>query len=251
MKKQLRISLVTAAVLLAASSAAFAGHYKGENYKGEAMPAPCPTPLTLRDGFYLGGQVGYDSYRVRQSITASDIDGDSFSYNPVLNPAGWVGGVLAGYGQYFSDMYYIGGEIFINGSNANTSYNVNSTNVDGAVVETSNYHTKVSVGTSYGISLLPGMKLNEATLAYIRLGYNRARIKGSQTFTSGAFTFSNSNSNWSSGFNYGLGMESTFYPQWSARGEYTHTNYGSFNSGGSHFSPSDNQFMAAIIYHFA
>jgi outer membrane immunogenic protein len=246
MKKQLRFSIISTAALLAASTVSFAGaNYKGENYKGEAMAAPCPTPLMIKDGFYLGAQVGYDSYRVRQNVTLTD-GIDSLSSNPVLNPAGFVGGIFGGYGQYF-DMYYLGGEIFVNGSGAETSYTTTAT--AGGVTDSA--YSKVSVGTSYGISLLPGVKLNDASLLYVRLGWNRAQIKGQSSLTTATGTYSTSNNNWSNGFNYGLGVESAFYQNWSARLEYTHTNYNSFSSGGSSFSPSDNQAMLGLIYHFA
>ncbi len=250
MKKQLRISLVTTAVLLAASTSCFAhaANYKGENYKGEAM-APCPTPLMIRDGFYLGAQVGYDSYRARTNLDFVSGE-DSFVSNPVTNPTGFVGGVFGGYGQYFNEIYYLGGEIFINGSGASQS--TNTAFSDSVLGEAGSIYSKVSVGTSYGISLLPGVKLNDASLLYVRLGYNRADIKGQGTVVSDGVTFSASNSHWSGGFNYGLGIESSFYPNWSARLEYTHTNYNSFNVGfGTSVSPSDNQGMLGLIYHFA
>lgn len=255
MKKQIKLSLVTAAVLLAASTSVLAGHnYKGEGYKGEAMPAPCPVPLTIKDGFYLGAQLGYDSYRARRNSTMNFATFSSSS-NPVTNAAGFVGGLMGGYGQYFNEMYYLGGEIFVNTSGASQSSTASSTDA----TTTASVYSKVSVGTSYGISLLPGVKLNDASLLYVRLGYNRARIKGQGTATVGTTSVAYSNNNWSSGFNYGLGIESSFYPNWSVRGEYTHTNYNSFsanatsgaNSASTSLSPSDNQFMLGLIYHFA
>ncbi|HSW69406.1 MAG TPA: outer membrane beta-barrel protein [Gammaproteobacteria bacterium] len=258
MKKQLRHSLISSAVLLAATTACFAGSYKGENYKGEAMP-PCPTPLTLKDGFYLGAQLGYDSYRVRNNANASSILGvdETVSANPALNATGWVGGLFGGYGQYFNEMYYLAGELFVDTSGASTSYNVNHTNAFGV----DRIYSKVSVGTSWGVSLLPGLKLNDATLLYIRLGYDQARIKGqgNAMFNSVALG-SWSKTSWRGGFNYGLGLESTFYPSWSVRTEYSHTNYGSFSNSvsvagfgtaSSKYSPSDNQFMVGLSYHFA
>jgi len=257
MKKQLRLSLISSAVLLAATTACFAGSYKGENYKGEA-PAPCPTPLTLKDGFYLGAQLGYDSYRIRDDVTAINAAGTiSESTNPAVNATGWVGGIFGGYGQYFNEWYYLAGELFVNTSGASTSTTTTHVNT---LIGTSSVYTKVSVGTSWGVSLLPGLKLNDASLLYVRLGYNQADIKGQ---ASGVVTSlgvgSTSKTTWRGGFNYGLGLESTFYPNWSVRTEYTHTNYGSFSnsavvaagSTSASYSPSDNQFMLGLIYHFA
>lgn len=266
MKKQLRLSLISSAVLLAATTACFAGSYKGENYKGEAV-APCPTPLMIKDGFYLGAQLGYDSYRIRNNISAATATGvlpaETFNGNPALNATGWVGGLFGGYGQYFNDMYYLAGELFVNTSGASTSSTTNHTYTTGAGVATGldSLYTKASVGTSWGVSLLPGVKLNDASLLYVRLGYNQARIKGQASATfNGVAIGSTSQTNWRGGFNYGLGIESAFNPNWSVRTEYTHTNYGSFSNnvslpgGGTasgNYSPSDNQFMVGLNYHFA
>jgi outer membrane immunogenic protein len=251
MKKTLRLSLMTSAVLIAASTACFANaNYKGENYKGEAMAAPCPSPLMIRDGFYLGLQAGYDSYRIRAGTTAVS-GGVSYTNNPVLNASGFVGGGYLGYGQYFNDVYYLGAEIFVNGSNANSASTASQTSIAGV---TNSVYSKVSVGTSYGISLLPGVKVNDASLLYVRLGYNRAHIKGqSQVVSNNVTLLDSSTSSWRSGFNYGLGMEMAFYQNWSVRGEFTHTNYSSFSSSVTNttYSPSDNQFMVGLSYHFA
>jgi len=259
MKKQLRLSLISSAVLLAATTACFAGSYKGENYKGEAV-APCPTPLMIKDGFYLGAQLGYDSYRVRNNVSANNAPAagltETFNTNPALNATGWVGGLFGGYGQYFNDMYYLAGELFVNTSGASTSTTTNHTY--DTVLDS--LYTKVSVGTSWGVSLLPGVKLNDASLLYVRLGYNQARIKGQASATfNGVALGSTSQTNWRGGFNYGLGIESAFNPNWSVRTEYSHTNYGSFSNSvtgangtaNGNYSASDNQFMVGLNYHFA
>jgi len=98
-------------------------------------------------------------------------------------------------------------------------------------------------------------------LLYVRLGYEQARIKGqASAMFNGVSLGSVSKSSWRGGFNYGLGIESTFYPSWSVRTEFNHTNYGSFSnnvtlagvgSGSANYNPSDNQFMVGLNYHFA
>jgi outer membrane immunogenic protein len=239
---------VIAATLLLATTSGFAANYKGD-YKGEAAPCPACQPVNvLRDGFYVGAQVGYDSYRVRENVAVA-AGLSSLSQNPVINSTGFVGGLMAGYGQYFNSMYYLGGELFVNTSGASQS--VNSTFVTGGVVAQTN--SKFTVGTSWGIGLLPGIKVNDSTLVYIRLGYNQARLKGRQTYVLPTASASTSKNNWQGGFNYGLGMETAIYPNLSLRGEYSHTNYNSFsnNLSGTKFSPADNQYMLGLIYHFA
>ncbi|MDR3477163.1 MAG: outer membrane beta-barrel protein [Gammaproteobacteria bacterium] len=239
---------VIAATLLLATTSGFAANYKGD-YKGEAAPCPACQPVNvLKDGFYVGAQVGYDSYRVRENVgIASGVS--ALSANPVINSTGFVGGLLAGYGQYFNSMYYLGGELFVNTSGASQSNNATFTS--GATVAQTN--TKFTVGTSWGIGLLPGIKVNDSTLVYIRLGYNQARLKGRQNYTLAGVTAGTSKNNWQGGFNYGLGMETAIYPNLSLRTEYSHTNYNSFNNNlsGTKFNPADNQYMLGLIYHFA
>jgi opacity protein-like surface antigen len=243
------LAVITSALLLT-STAGFATNYKGEaSYKGEAMPAPCPQPLYLKDGFYVGVNALYDSYRTR--VTRSNVLGTtSSSSTNVIASNGWGGGAFAGYGMYFNNLYYLAGEIFVDGSSASQS--VSTTISTPGTIE--NFNAKASANASWGISVLPGLKLNDSTLGYIRLGYEGARLRGQQfanTNTGGGLSTYGSNSKWLSGFNYGVGMETAVYQNVSVRGEFNHTGYGSTNAGGASFNPSDNQYTLGLIYHFA
>jgi outer membrane immunogenic protein len=251
---QNKLSTITLAVLattlLLGSTSVLAANYKGD-YKGEAMPAPapCPQPLTLHDGFYLGGQVGYDSYRTR--IT-NGIDGTSF--NPVMNATGFAGGLFGGYGMYWNNYYYLGAEVFVNGSAASQNQTFTVTPLPGLIAGDISDSNKFSVGASWGISLLPGLKVNDSTLAYIRLGWETARLTGRTTVADtfiGDFNASASNTRWQNGFQYGLGLETAVYPNVSVRSEYSHVGYGSFTDpAGTSYSVSDNQWLVGVIYHF-
>ena len=235
-RKALAVSLILASTT---GLALAKGSYKGENLKGEAMPV-CPPPKLLLDGWYLGAQVGYDSYRVRESI-GDDIG----SANPVIAANGWVGGLFLGYGQYLTDLFYLGGEIFGNVSGANQAW------VRGAAGANSYY--KFEANGSYGLALLPGIRLNDGTLGYVRLGWNWANLKGNGSVTAGGDSDSNNKSNTSNGFNFGLGLETLVYENWSVRTEYSHTWYSNFTNSTTNtsFNPSDNQFMLGVLYHFA
>jgi opacity protein-like surface antigen len=256
---QNKLSTITLAViastLLLATTSAAAGNYKGD-YKGEAMPAPapCPQPLMLRDGFYLGAQVGYDAYRVRASNSSAF---------PAVAGVAPGSGLFGGYGMYWSNWYYLGAEVFVNGSAASQAQNVSETAIGAATgtATTRGVYNKVSTGMSWGISVLPGLKVNDSTLTYIRLGYNQAKLKGQSvlgvqtTTVAGVVTTATSNTSknsWQGGFNYGLGIETAVYPMVSVRSEYSHTGYNSFSdANGTSYSASDNQLMVSLIYHFA
>lgn len=243
--------------LLLASTSGLAASYKGEaNYKAEAMPAPCPQGMMLRDGFYVGLQGGYDSYKARVSRTlAVGAAGTATTFvgNPTINATGFVGGLFAGYGQYFSNMYYLGAELFVNDSSASQTQTSSSTTVG---IGSSTYN-KVSANASYGVSLLPGVKFNDSTLGYVRLGYNRADLQGQEVLTpevGAPATVSSSGRNWhwQGGFNYGVGLETAVYQNFSVRSEFNHTTFGSFRTpAGTKFKVSDNQFMVGLNFHFA
>jgi outer membrane immunogenic protein len=236
---------VVATTLLLGSTSALAANYKDE-YK-DVAPVVMPACVQLMDGFYVGAQVGYDNYSTREttSVAPALSLGGTINGNPSVAANGWVGGLFLGYGMYFSNLYYLGLEVFGNGSGASESHNFTASNGD-------SYNNKFTVGGSYGISLLPGIKLSNATLGYIRLGYNRASMKGQETSTpAGTGGTYDSKSQWQGGFNYGLGMETYVYQNFSVRTEYTHTNYSSFSNTYTKYSPSDNQFMLGLIYHFA
>jgi len=216
----------------------------GADYKGYKAPAVMPCK-NLSDGFYAGLAVGRDSYSVRRNTNLT-FGGVTILGNPPLSATGWVGSIFAGYGQYFSNSFYLGGELFVDDSNASESQgHSNST-------ATSTYNTKFTVGTGYGISILPGLKLNDSSLFYVRLGYNWASLKGTETMTvTGTGSTSASKSSTQGGYNYGVGMETVISNALSLRGEYTYTSYNSFTSSlGTKWSPSDYQFMLGLIYHF-
>lgn len=245
------LKALTAALILASTTGmVFAKGYKGD-FKGEA----CPPPQMLKTGWYLGAQVGYDSYRVRNSIAGS-VDGVGFAANPVISANGWVGGLMLGYGMMVNEWFYLGGELFgnVSGVNQNMSAILDTTDGDSAT-------TNFQVNGSYGLGVLPGIKMTDSTLTYVRLGWNWVNLKQKITVVDTdavapvPTTVSASNSNTTNGFVFGVGMETLIVDNWSLRGEFDHTWYSNFNAGTGattvSVGPSDNQYMLALLYHFA
>lgn len=277
-------AVATSLLLVSTTGLAFANHHKSAhhnvvaNYKGEpnykAEPIPCPPPKMLLGGFYVGAGVGYDSYRTRinTGVFASDMDSVFGLATSHTNSAtGWLGNLFIGYGQYFNDLYYLGAEVFGTYSGAQGSQSTTVQAVDFGVGDFSDnilkIRSRVNANWGWGISVLPGMKLADTLLAYVRLGYSWVNLEGKANGNIDGFPiFSRSNNNTGGGFNYGVGMESLVYENWSLRGDFNHTDYTSFNSGrrnsgvffassssvaagrGS-FDPSDNQFVLSVIYH--
>jgi opacity protein-like surface antigen len=274
---------VSAASLLMVSTAGIAAHksthkvaaqnnFKGEaNFKAE-VPPPCPPIMMLHDGFYLGVGLGYDAYKfhgnttgtVTTTGTSTVIYSETASYNSAAT--GWMGGIFAGYGRYF-DWAYLGLEI-----NANTS---NASGTNSYINNFGNASFKGQARTSYGIALLPGMKVNDSSLLYVRLGYLRTNFKGSFSDTNNvattiggvtipAGTVSGSSSEWRGGFDLGIGIETYVAEDVSVRGEYNHTWYNSKSTSAvpyvvgtatvgatGKYTLSNNEYMLSLLYHFA
>ncbi len=246
-----RISTILALLLLPFSS--FAASYKGETSKKAAYStiSPSRTPklsrIFLKDGPYLGLSGGYDSYKVQENIYLPAASRNPTSVmNPTINGTGLVGGLLAGYGVYFNNALYLAGEVFGNISSVYQNSNANIHEVSG----TTSYSSKFIVTTGYGASILPGVKLNDAGLVYLRLGYHIARLRGQQNFTTSTTSFTSNSANWSGGFGYGIGFEEGMVENLSLRGDFVHIDYRSFNSSSNtEYQPSDNQFMISLVYH--
>lgn len=274
---------VSAASLLMVSTTGFAAHKNShktkmvaeqENFKGEAnfkaeVPPPCPPVMMLRDGFYVGVGVGYDSYRIHQTTSADDVDPvnntifDTSTLSMNHSATGWMGGLFAGYGRYF-DWFYLGAELNANTSDAETTFTT-STNITNPA---SSYYVKMKARTSYGIALLPGIKVNDSSLLYARLGYLRSNFKVTETYTNpydANTAITQSSSDWRNGFNYGVGIETYVAENVSVRGEFTHTQFNSTSvsqgitsadntvrlASNSKFKPSNNEYMLSLLYHFA
>jgi len=256
---------IAASILILSSSSSQSANYKttaptykGEiphqHYKGEAVakpkPAPRPVmaPIILQEGPYFGIAAGYDSYKVHKqsTVTAGTLHE---TRDNTINSTGILGALLAGYGHYFNNALYLGGEIFINASEATQSINAGTNDA----TDTYSSQTKFLVSKGYGASLLPGVKLSDSALVYLRLGYQVARLRAQEnSYLNGSpFVVSNTAS-WNGGFAYGVGFEEAMVENFSLRGEYVHTDYRSFtSSSGGQYSPSNNQFLLALIYHIS
>jgi len=238
MKKLLQLSAISAATILLLNTTSFAGsHTTYKGYKGEA---PCPQPAMLMDGFYVGAQTGYDSYRVRGNVNiGTDPGADTDTANPAINATGWMGGLFAGYGRYLSDYFYLGAELLANYSGAQSSYSIDD------------YNHKFNAYGTWGLVVIPGLRLSNESRIYLRLGYNTTRMKVQESLAGVA---SSSTNKWSGGFAYGLGLETLIVNNWSVRTEFNHVNNSSFSTStpfNTSINPSDNQFTLGVVYHIA
>ena len=204
---------------------------------------PCPPKAykvySILSGFYAGVEGGYDSYNSSRQVIVNDL----INANLHTNSSGLMGNIFGGYGYTFPHNLYLGGEVFIGSTNAGGSSTINSYGTS--------YNGTLSVGTSYGFGVKPGYKVENGPLIYLRLGYDRTEFRSNES-TIGIMPSSSSISNWSNGFDYGLGLESKVYKNFSLRMEYNHINYSSFTNDatGTKNSPADNQGKLGLVYHF-
>lgn len=222
-----------------------------------------PPPRGLRDGFYLGIEGGVDSYRIRQEQNENFPLISAIQSNPALSAVGTVGGIYGGYGKYFNQ-FYAGAEVLATTTGASVKYTTTLNGLNGELP--ASWQTNIHVNSRYGLSLLPGFKVNDSSLVYLRFGYSRLSLRTAEIEN---FPLRGSGSmgrtNWVNGIDYGVGIETLLYTNWSLRGEYTHTEYQSItapgvvlNTGGGTrvplaglvYFPSDNQFMLGLSYHF-
>ena len=104
-----------------------------------------------------------------------------------------------GYANNFSQYYYLGGELFVNPGSV--------------MVSKRETYGRPTLQTTYslGASLLPGVRLNETSMLFFRIG-------GVETH----FVHKNNND---LGLQVGIGIQTTVSYSWSIRGEYIYNTY--------------------------
>lgn len=219
-------------------------------------------PGVLSQGAYVGGELGYDYATINDHFTfpfttshgPSELEGHTH-----FSAAGFVGGGFIGYGVQLKKNFYLGAEFLANGSTLST-YNQTIYNHfhDAGKYDGDGYDHTLSIKNNIGISLLPGIHLNQNVLFYGRLGYSSAHVTGTEgvIFYSEPLNLPQSTTSYSfsvspNGFSYGLGIEAALVRHFSFRGEFIRTDYQSFKTRlNNQISVSNNQVMLGLLYHF-
>lgn len=220
-------------------------------YEDAMEECPCPPWRHIMQGVYVGFGAGYEGYQIQRSTTLFDERIGKFN----THANGWNGRLFGGYGRYFNN-FYLGGELFTGLSNAHGTDSISTAFLK--------YKGEFSVGQSWGVSILPGYKFgNSGPLLYGRLGYIQTELKTSD-WGNNFMPVSKSASNWTNGFNIGVGVEVPIYQNLSGRLEYSYVKYSAFEQNGSgpqggfqfptggigsNNTPSDNRGSLDLIYH--
>jgi opacity protein-like surface antigen len=245
-----RFSFITALLFL--SSACFADDPEKNDCSSGAKKT-----LSLNDGFYLGIGGGYSWCSVQRNVHATILGDSLFRETTFVNPDGFMGTLFVGYGHFIKERGYLGAELFSNLTGIDKKI---STTIFQSLGEFT-YKTKTSTNFSYGVSLLPGYKVNDCSLIYLRLGFVRARFKEKEKESllnapNGAPFLQTTLDRYTNGCSYGFGFEEAVYWRLSLRAEFSRTSYWSFGNTYTSFvssttaklQPSTNQFTLSLIW---
>ncbi|HTM63122.1 MAG TPA: outer membrane beta-barrel protein [Gammaproteobacteria bacterium] len=166
----------------------------------------------------LAATVGMTAVNASPYVGASVGVNVNTSTNTVGGNPGVFRGVpvklFAGYGSVLSQSFYLAGEFFAT--------------LGTAEISTSNL-MKTSYG--FGISALPGLMLNDNTMAYVRAGLVRSRFSSVNSMVTGG--------------QLGLGLQTSVTQNMDLRGEYTYTDY---KNVGTINSPRTDEYTLGLVY---
>ena len=210
-------TLLASAVLAASTGVALANG-------GSYTP---PKPQSAYN-VYVGAGVSRDAFNYEEPIAKG--------YKDDKGGKGWNGDLFAGVGYTFQHRYYIAGEIFGSLSNAKLAYY--DKNAAGKF-----YKEELQAKHSYGISLIPGVKLSDSTMMYGRVGLNQTKFECKEKGTS--------ESKNKSGLQLGLGVQTMVANNVSLRMEYDWNHFGDIKAKGIKADNlTTNQVKLQVAYHF-
>lgn len=219
---------------------------KEEDYKKDPLyPHLCPLPIVLKEGFYFGFGLGYDS--VHSHTTFDQIAPIGISGNRYQRADGLGGTLYIGYGSRVTDLLYIGGEAVAYYSHLSNNVTVKSK----LGYLSHNFETN----GDYELAFLPGIRITNTSMIYLRLGYDWGNIQtNGRLFTNASQSlFLTNDEKVLNGFAYGVGFESLLKNHWSLRVDYTHINYHASTSTsklGIKINPWDERLTVALVFHF-
>jgi opacity protein-like surface antigen len=249
-------ALIASAILAASTGVAFANG-------GSYTPAPVATSSY---NFYVGVGVSRDfgSFKtdIADFVTPLSTTNLFQAQAMDLGKDGWSGDLNAGVGFTFQDHYYLAGEIFGSISNLKAGNALLYPVVAGT--PTAGNFTQVKLQHSFGIRVIPGVKLNDSTMLYGAVGYINSRFEvGSSLVALPSGSSSDEIVNFKKnegGLQLGLGLETMLTNNVSGRIEYDWDRYGKLNGVGTSANgffaraisvkPTVDQAKLQVAYHF-
>lgn len=188
-------------------------------------------------GFYAGGFLGATESRsdasmlvgTQKYLDATDARQIARSGTHQLEQSGASGGLFIGYGKQFGSVF-----VGVEGSANSLSFDKEYVTIETIeTVPTKQWTRKKSVSAD----LMAGLRFRlgwaeRNWLTYVTAGIATTRLKLNSTYTDNAFNgYSHaSKSDWVTGTSLGLGAEYGLSRNWSLRGEYLYTKFGSVST---------------------
>lgn len=199
---------------------------------------------------FIGAEAGYQNIDVENSAGYSD-QFSQFNASTDTSLTGMSGGIFAGVKYNISNSFYLATEVNIGTSNAKGGTSLSNNYQGGSYSESA----ELEAGTSYGVGLLAGFNITEATSLYGRLGYQRTNFELTESYNDSFYgSESVSGDEDLNGVRYGVGIETALTPTVALRLDWSQTQYSDYSETyeGETFKidPTESQFQVGVSYRF-
>lgn len=178
------------------------------------------------DGPFM--QVGIGFANAQNKVTTNWPDAN---IDATVTDSGFVGQIAGGYSLSWSRYFLAASAYYVIGDQEAGSINLSSPQYGENTYDFKNTNT-------WGITIDPGINLNDSTTAYLKLGYGQTAAKGSELFQNETYNYDKTYG----GFSYGAGVKYRLTPNLYGMAEILQTNYDSatfnFPDGSVSFKPS-------------
>ena len=193
------------------------------------------------DGPFMQVGIGFANAQTKITTNWPDANIDS-----TATESGIIGQIAGGYSLSWSRYFLAASAYYVIGDQKAGSIHMSTPTYGANTYDFKNTNT-------WGITIDPGINLNDSTTAYLKLGYGQTAAKGSEIFQNEAYVYDKTYG----GFSYGAGIKHLLTPNLYCMAEILQTDYSSetFNfpppGGGSiSFKPSSLIGTVGVGYKF-
>lgn len=208
MNNVLRTTIVAAGALAASATAAV------------AQPSGDRNPF---DGFYVGGMVGYDSLHLNNQSDIPDFDSENGGRITGLGSDGIAAGAALGINVPLGDLFVVGVEGTGRWSDASGNTSVSDNTSDSSIEQGDRW--------SWGVMGRVGVPISQNTMLYGSGGWGQTRFNTRfiNTPSGGSPTTVFDDGITRDAWRVGGGVEAALGGGWTARLDYTYSNYGNYH----------------------
>lgn len=187
-------------------------------------------------GFYASAGLGWENLQVREELLVENIALGIFdlshSYSPILTDNSITGGIGLGYSKIIKQIFLGGLEVRANFENPEASFNTRFTEDPFSLGVSSK--TSAKLNNDFALLLKLGLIMYPNTLIYGLLGptWGNFKVSSNANFFIGeeGGSVNKKESGYETGWLAGLGIEYLMTQNLSLAFEYTHADYGTFDS---------------------